>query len=307
MIVSDEVEGALREARPVLAMESTIFTHGLPRPRNLEVALAAEERVRRLGVVPATIGVVAGVPHVGMTAVQIEELANSEDVYKASVRDLAPVTVAGRHAGTTVAATATLAHLAGVGVFSTGGLGGVHRGAPETYDESADLSTLTATPIVVVSAGVKSILDVALTLERLETLNLPVVGYRTDRFPGFYVADSGFPLDHRVDDVTEVVAIRERMDALRLGAALLVANPIPAAEQLDPAAHDAALAEALAAAQAGRVSGKATTPFLLDHIQRATGGRSLDVNVAVYQNNVTLGCGIANALAARRRDTSAGD
>jgi pseudouridine-5'-phosphate glycosidase len=299
--LSAEVGDALRAGGPVLAMESTIFTHGLPRPRNLEVALAAEERARELGVVPATIGVVAGVPRVGLSAAQIEELANSDDVDKASVRDLGPIGVAARHAGTTVAATATLAHLAGVGVFSTGGLGGVHRGAPTTYDESADLSTLTATPIVVVSAGVKSILDIALTLERLETLNLPVVGYRTDRFPGFYVADSGFGLDHRVDEATEIVAIRERMDALGLTAALLVANPISAAEQLDPAAHDAALAEALAAAAAGGVSGKATTPFLLDHIQRATAGRSLDVNVAVYHNNVALGCAIATALAASRR------
>ena len=173
--VSEEVSGALREARPVLAMESTIFTHGLPRPRNLEVALAAEARARELGVVPATIGVVRGVPRVGLAAIEIEELANSDDVFKASVRDLGPVAVAKRHAGTTVAATATLAHGAGVGVFSTGGLGGVHRGASDTYDESADLTTLASVPIVVVSAGVKSILDIALTLERLETLNLPVV------------------------------------------------------------------------------------------------------------------------------------
>jgi pseudouridine-5'-phosphate glycosidase len=301
IVVSEEVGDALRDARPVLAMESTIFTHGLPRPRNLEVALAAEERARGLGVVPATIGVVSGVPHVGLVAAQIEELANSDDVHKASVRDLGPVGVAGSHAGTTVAATATLAQLAGVATFSTGGLGGVHRGAPDTYDESADLTTLATTPIVVVSAGVKSILDIGLTLERFETLNLPVVGYRTDRFPGFYVADSGYPLDHRVDDAAEIVSIRERMDALGLTAALLVANPIPAAEQLDPGSHDAALAEALAAAEANGVTGKATTPFLLDHIQRVTAGRSLDVNVAVYLNNVALGCAIAVEVAARRR------
>jgi pseudouridine-5'-phosphate glycosidase len=300
MVVSEEVGDALRGARPVLAMESTIFTHGLPRPRNLEVALAAETHARELGVVPATIGVVRGVPHVGLVPAQIEELANSDDVYKASVRDLGPVGVAGRHAGTTVAATATLAQLAGVGVFSTGGLGGVHRGAPETYDESADLTTLASTPIVVVSAGVKSILDIGLTLERLETLNLPVVGYRTDRFPGFYVADSGHPLDHRVDEATEIVSIRERMDALGLAAALLVANPISPAEQLDPESHDLALAEALRAAEANGVTGKATTPFLLDHIQRTTAGRSLEVNVAVYLNNVALGCSIAIELAARR-------
>ena len=249
---------------------------------------------------PATIGVVGGVPHVGLAPAQIEELANSDDVYKASVRDLAAVGVARRHAGTTVAATATLAHLAGVGVFSTGGLGGVHRGAPETYDESADLTTLASTPIVVVSAGVKSILDIGLTLERLETLNLPVVGYRTDRFPGFYVADSGYPLDHRVDEAAEIVSIRERMDALGLAAALLVANPISAAEQLDPESHDAALAEALRAAEANGITGKATTPFLLDRIQRSTAGRSLEVNVAVYLNNVALGCSIAIELAARR-------
>jgi pseudouridine-5'-phosphate glycosidase len=300
VVVSEEVGDALRDAGPVLAMESTIFTHGLPRPRNLEVALAAEARARELGVVPATIGVVAGAPHVGLNAAQIEELANSDDIYKASVRDLAPVAVAGRHAGTTVAATAVLARLAGIGVFSTGGLGGVHRGAPETYDESADLTTLASTPIVVVSAGVKSILDIGLTLERLETLNLPVVGYRTDRFPGFYVADSGYPLDHRVDEASEIVSVRDRMDALGLSAALLVANPISAAEQLDPEAHDAALAEALDAAATNGITGKATTPYLLDHILRATAGRSLEVNVAVYLSNVTLGCAIAVERAARR-------
>jgi pseudouridine-5'-phosphate glycosidase len=305
--VSEEVAAALRESRPVLAMESTIFTHGLPRPRNLEVAIAAEARARELGVVPATIAVVRGVPRVGLVAAEIEELANSDDVTKASVRDLAPIAVAGRHAGTTVAATATLAHRAGVGVFSTGGLGGVHRGATETYDESADLTTLASTPIVVVSAGVKSILDIALTLERLETLNLPVVGYRTDRFPGFYVADSGYPLDHRVDAADQIVAIRQRMDVLGLHAALLVANPVPVAEQLDPEVHDAALAEALQAAAARGVTGKATTPFLLDHIQRTTAGRSLDVNIAVYLNNVAVGCAIASAFAASTREGNVRD
>lgn len=296
--VAEEVAAALRDGRPVLAMESTIFTHGLPRPRNVEVALGAEALTRERDVVPATIAVLDGVPHVGLTAEQIERLGGDDTAYKASVRDLALVAASGRNAGTTVAATALLAHRAGVGVFSTGGLGGVHRGAGVTFDESADLPTLAVTPIVVISAGVKSILDIGLTLERMETLNLPVVGYRTDRFPGFYVADSGFPLDHRADDVATIAESRRRMDALGLAAALVVANPVPAARQLDPAVHERVLAEALAAAGAAGVSGKATTPFLLDHIQQATHGASLDVNIAAYLNNVELGCAIAAALAA---------
>ena len=295
--VSDEVRAAVDEGRPVLALESTILTHGLPRPRNLEVGLASEELVRDAGVVPATIGVVDGVPVVGLTAAQVERLCTADGVVKVSVRDLPIARAKGLDGGTTVAATAWLAHRAGIRVMSTGGLGGVHRGASETFDESADLGTLASTPITLVSAGVKSILDIGATLERLETLNVPVVGYRTDRYPGFYVADSGFALDYRIETPADAAALARARDELGLASAVLVANPVDPTKQLDPEFHDRVLAEALDAASAAGVSGHDTTPFLLDHVQRATGGRSLEVNLEVYRGNVALGAEIARAVA----------
>lgn len=295
--IADRVRAAVAAGRPVLALESTILTHGLPRPRNLEVGLETEALVREAGVEPATIGVVDGVPTVGLETAEIERLCASESVVKASTRDL-PVARARRlDAGTTVAATAWLAHRAGVRVFSTGGLGGVHRGANATFDESADLPALAATPITVVSAGVKSILDVPATLERLETLGITVVGYRTDRYPGFYVADSGFPVPARVESATDAADVARARDELGLDAAVLVANPIAESEQLDPAEHERVLAEALSAADAAGVTGHDTTPFLLDFVQRATGGRSLEVNLAVYRGNARLGAEIARDLA----------
>jgi pseudouridine-5'-phosphate glycosidase len=294
--VSAEVTDALAVGRPVLALESTIFTHGLPRPRNLEVALDAEERVRDLGVVPATIGVIDGVPTVGLSPAQIERLSTTDAVVKASLRDLPVATAKGLHAGTTVAATAYLAHRAGIRVFSTGGLGGVHRGAQQTFDESADLGTLATLPLVVVSAGVKSILDIPLTLERLETLNLAVVGYRTTDYPGFYIADSGHDIEYSVDSPDEIARIARIRDGLGIHSTLLVANPVGQDVQLDPDLHDDVLARALAAADAAGVAGHDTTPFLLDFMQRETQGRSLDVNVEVYRGNVTLGARISAAL-----------
>jgi len=295
--VSADVRAAVDAGRPVLALESTIFTHGLPRPRNLQVATDAERIVRDLGVVPATIGVVDGVPTVGLSPDEIERLCSADGVVKASLRDLPVASVKGLSAGTTVAATAYLAHLAGVRVFSTGGLGGVHRRAQETFDESADLSTLATLPLVVVSAGVKSILDIALTLERLETLNLAVVGYRTTDYPGFYISDSGHDIEYSVDSAAEIARIAAARDALGIDSTLLVANPVTAAEQLSPDLHDAVLARALAEADAQGISGHDTTPFLLDLMQRETGGRSLDVNIAVYRGNVTLGAEISRAIA----------
>ncbi|WP_203579391.1 pseudouridine-5'-phosphate glycosidase [Microbacterium hibisci] len=297
LVVAQEVREAVAAGDPVLALESTIFTHGLPRPRNLDVALEAEARVRALGVVPATIGVIEGRPTVGLTPDQIETLSTAEGVVKASVRDVPVAVVKRLSAGTTVAATAHLAARAGVSVFSTGGLGGVHRGAPQTFDESADLPTLASLPLVIVSAGVKSILDIPLTLERLETLNLAVVGYRTTDYPAFYVADSGHDLQYSVDSPAEIAAIARTRDALGISSTLLVANPVAAARQLDPVLHDDVLARALAAADMQGVSGNDTTPFLLDFLQRETGGRSLDVNVEVYRGNVDLGARIARALA----------
>ena len=295
--LGDHVAAAIAAGDPVLALESTIFTHGLPRPRNLEVALEAEERVRAIGVTPATIGVLKGRPVVGLTSAEIEDLSTDDDVVKASLRDLPLAVAKGLSAGTTVAATAHLAHLAGVRVFSTGGLGGVHRGAQESFDESADLPTLAGLPLVVVSAGVKSILDIPLTLERLETLNLAVVGYRTTDYPGFYIADSGHDIEYSVDSPVEIARIVAARDGLGISSTLLVANPVTAEHELPKDLHDDVLARALAAAEEKGVTGHDTTPFLLDFVQRETGGRSLDVNVEVYRGNVGLGAQIAAALA----------
>ncbi|WP_307858536.1 pseudouridine-5'-phosphate glycosidase [Microbacterium flavescens] len=297
LVIAPEVRDAIAAGAPVLALESTIFTHGLPRPRNLEVALEAEERVRSLGVTPATIGVIDGRPTVGLSVAEIERLSTADDVVKASLRDVPVLTSLGRSAGTTVAATAYLADRAGVRVFSTGGLGGVHRDAQQTFDESADLGTLATLPLVVVSAGVKSILDIPLTLERLETLNLAVVGYRTTDYPGFYVADSGQNIEHAAHTPGEIADIARARDGLGIRSTLLVANPVAADRQLDPVLHDEVLARALAAARSEGVTGHDTTPFLLDYLQRETGGRSLDVNVEVYRGNVELGALIARELA----------
>lgn len=296
VIVSTEVREAIAAGHPVVALESTIFTHGLPRPRNLQVATAAEELLRAQGVVPATIGLVGGTPVVGLSPEQIDHLSRADDAVKVSVRDIAIASVKGLDGGTTVAATALLAHHAGIGVFSTGGLGGVHKGASETFDESADLPVLATLPIIVVSAGAKSILDIGRTLERLETLNLAVVGYRTDRYPGFYVADSGHPVGYQVDSPEEVAQIAAVRDALGISSSLLVANPVAEDKQLPPDVHDVVIAEAEQAARDAGVHGNATTPFLLEYIQRATDGASLDVNVEIYRGNVALGGQIANAL-----------
>lgn len=298
--VSEEVRDAVARGIPVLALESTIFTHGLPRPRNLEVARDAEQLVRAAGVVPATIGVIEGCPTVGLSPDEMQRLATDDDAVKLSLRDL-PVAVAkGLSGGTTVAATAYLAHRAGVAVFSTGGLGGVHRDAQHTFDESADLPTLATLPLVVVSAGVKSILDIPLTLERLETLNLTVVGYRTTDYPGFYIADSGYDIEYAVGSAEEIAEIAAARDGLGVRSTILVANPVDPAHELPAELHDDILERALSEASARGVVGHDTTPFLLDFMQRESGGRSLDVNVAVYRGNVALGAEIAAALAAHR-------
>ena len=296
LVVADHVRDALSARAPVVALESTIFTHGLPRPRNVEVALAAEESLRAAGVVPATIGVLAGAATVGLSAEEIGRLGGDDEVVKVSMRDLPIVAAQRLSGGTTVAGTAFLAARAGIAVFATGGLGGVHRGASQSFDESADLPVLAQTPILMVSAGVKSILDVGASLERLETLSITLVGYRTSRFPGFYLADSGFAIDYSVDDPEQAADLVRARQALGVPGAIVVANPVPADRQLDPAEHDRVLGEALASAERDVVLGHDATPYLLDHIQRATQGRSLDVNVAVYENNVRLAGEIATAL-----------
>ncbi|MBN9799358.1 MULTISPECIES: pseudouridine-5'-phosphate glycosidase [Pseudonocardia] len=299
MRVGERVADALAAGRPVLACESTIVTHGLPTPRNLAVAREAEELVGSLGVVPATIGVLDGEVVVGLTGDELSRLAGSPGVAKLSARDLPVAVATGASGGTTVAATAHLAHRAGIRVFATGGLGGVHRGAARTFDESADLPALAALPLVVVSAGVKSVLDVPATLERLETLGVTVAGYRTHAFPGFYVADSGHRVGQRVESPEQAAAAWRAARDLGLPGALLVANPVPAAEQLPPDVHDAALADALAALDGAGIGGQDATPFLLARVRDATGDASLEVNVAVYRHNVALGARIATALTGR--------
>ena len=298
--VGAHVAQAVEAGRPVLALESTIITHGLPRPRNLQVALEAEQQVRDAGVTPATIGVLDGEPVVGLSEDELKRLASDTSVVKLSTRDLPIAAALGLSGGTTVAATAMLAWMADIAVFSTGGLGGVHRGASETFDESADLLALAQYPLVLVSAGVKSILDIPATLERLETLSIPVVGYKTTAYPGFYVADSGYRIDYAVDTPEQIAAMAEARDEMGLNSAILVANPVPREFELDKATHDATLKAALAAADEAHVHGHDITPFLLDFMQRETHGTSLEANLAVYRGNVALGAQIAAAIAARQ-------
>ena len=298
VIVHPEVAEALRAGRGVVALESTLIAHGLPAPDNLRVAGEAEAAVRESGAVPATIAVVGGTVRIGLDEDALAAIALGDDVVKAGVRDLAPAVARGIDAATTVASTAHLAARAGIGVFATGGLGGVHRGARETWDESADLTTLARTGIVVVCAGVKSILDVGATLERLETLNVTVVGFRTDAFPGFYLSDSGHPVGWRVEEPEDVAAVARARDALGLGdRAIVVANPLPAGEQLDPALHDRVLAGSLAAAADAGIAGRDVTPFLLDRFHRETGGASLAANVRLVLRNAALAGRIAVARA----------
>lgn len=296
-----EVADALRVGRPVVALESTIVSHGLPRPDNLRVAREIEQAVRDAGAVPATIGMITGRLVVGLDDAELTRLATVDEVAKLSVRDLAVAAATGADGATTVAATSAVAAAAGIGVFATGGLGGVHREASQSFDESADLTTLARTPIAVVCAGVKSILDQGATLERLETLGVGVVGYRTRRFPGFYLTDGGFDLDWSVDSpeqVATVLAAREQ-HGLHTGG-LVVANPLPVEEQLDPALHDRTLAEGLALLRREGVTGKAVTPFLLAHFHSATEGASLAVNIRIILRNADLAARIAVASAARR-------
>jgi len=298
--VGEDVAEALALGRPVVALETTLIVHGLPRPDNLIVARELERIVREEGAVPATIGVVGGVAVVGLSTPEIERLATRDGVAKLSVRDLPIALARGADGATTVASTALLAARAGITLFATGGLGGVHREARDSWDESADLVTLGRTPIAVVCAGVKSILDVGATLERLETLNVTVLGFRTDRFPGFYLTDSGYALDWSVDTEDEAAAVIAAQRALGAQPAGLVgANPIPVEQQLDPALHDRVLAAGLAEIGRRGVRGKAVSPFLLDYFQHATAGESLRVNRQIVYNNARLAARIARAWALR--------
>lgn len=294
--ISDEVRGALAAGRPVVALESTVLAHGLPRPRNLELGRAMEDDVRAGGAVPATIGVVAGEPVVGLDAAQVERMAMADGVLKLSTRDLAVPVARGRDGATTVAATMWMAHRAGIEVFATGGIGGVHRG--EDRDVSADLTELGRTPTVVVCAGAKSVLDLAATREALETAGVLVAGWGTDELPAFYSPRSGIPVDVRVESAEEAAALWRAHRGLGLPGALLVCVPPPAAHALPGDEVERAIAAAVEDAERQGVRGKEVTPFLLRAVAEATGGRSLEANVALLRNNARVAASIAAALAA---------
>jgi pseudouridine-5'-phosphate glycosidase len=294
LVFSPEVAAALASNSPIVALESTIISHGLPRPSNLNVAREVEAIVREHGATPATIAILDGVVHIGLTDEQLVAIANRDDISKASSRDLAVLVASKKSAATTVAATAHLAAQAGIKVFATGGLGGVHRGANESFDESADLTALSTLDITVVCAGVKSILDVGATLERLETLAIGLVGYKTTAFPGFYLTDSGFTLEHRVDSAADIAAVIKARESVGTnGAALLVANPV--VKEMNRAKHDQILATGLAKAEAAHITGKDVTPFLLEHFHTTSEGESLSVNIEIIKSNSALAADIAVA------------
>ena len=292
---SAEVSAAIAAGKPVVALESTIISHGLPRPSNLAVAIECERIIREHGAVPATIALLDGVVHVGLEIKELEAIANRDDISKASVRDLAIIVASRKSAATTVAATAHIAAIAGIKVFATGGLGGVHRGANESFDESADLTALSQLDMTVVCAGVKSILDVHATLERLETLAIGLVGYKTNRFPGFYLSDSGYALEYRVDSPAEIAAIiKARTSIGTQFKALIVANPVK--NEMEKNRHDQILATGLAKAAHDGIDGKAVTPYLLEHFHTASQGESLAINTEIIKSNCALAAEIAVAL-----------
>ena len=299
LVLTEEVRGALAEGRPVVALESTIISHGMPYPQNVEMATKVEEIVRAGGAVPATIAVLRGRPTIGLTPEDLDLLATDASVAKVSIRDLSYVVARGAHGATTVASTMRLAALAGIRVFVTGGLGGVHRGAETSFDVSADLTELASTDVTVVCAGVKSILDIGLTLERLETLGVPVLGYGTDDFPSFFSRSSGFAVPMRVDTPDEVAALMEAKWALGLSGGVVVANPIPADDEIDADEMAAVIDRALADMDAAGVHGKDATPYLLGRIVEITGGASLRANIALVEHNARLGAAVAGAYARR--------
>ena len=293
--LSAEVAAALKAGKPIVALESTIISHGLPRPSNLEVALECERIVRDAGAVPATIALLDGKVLVGVERAELEAIANRDDISKASIRDLAIIVAQGKSAATTVAATAHIASLAGIHIFATGGLGGVHRGANESFDESADLTALANVDMTMICAGVKSILDVPATLERLETLAITLVGYKTNAFPGFYLTDSGFTVEHRADSPEEIAEIiKARTSVGTLTKALVVANPVK--KEMEKSRHDAILASGLKKADQEGITGKAVTPFLLEHFHTTSEGESLAINTEIIKANCLLAAQIAVAL-----------
>lgn len=295
MRFSKEVKEALSKGKPVVALESTIISHGLPRPKNLEVAEEVESIIRAEGAVPATIALLDGEICVGLESAELNRVAFEDNFAKASIRDLPILAASGASAATTVAATSHIAHLAGIQFFATGGLGGVHRGAVESWDESADLLSLASIPVLVVCAGVKSILDIPATLERLETLSVPLIGYRTKNFPGFYLPDSGYQIEHSADSPEAIAAIwRSRSKVGTESSGMVVANPTPS--PMDPGLHERLLTDGLAAAKKEGIKGKAVTPFLLEYFHSNSSGESLRVNVEIIKNNSRLAAAIATSL-----------
>ncbi|GAB2838953.1 pseudouridine-5'-phosphate glycosidase [Lentzea nigeriaca] len=289
--IAEEVAAALAENRPVVALESTILSHGLPAPRNLAVAARLEKVVREAGAVPATIAVLDGVPHIGLSEAQLDRVCTSGDLAKLSLRDLGAAYALRRSGATTVASTTALAHQAGIRVFATGGLGGVHRGARETWDVSADLDVVATTPVLIVCSGVKSILDMGATLEVLETRSVPVIGYQTSRFPAFYRRESEFDVPWRVENPAEAAAVFAEG-----GRGMLLANPIPAAYEMDAALHDRLLAEGLQKLVDQDVRGKDVSPVLLEHFHTASAGVSLDANEELVVNNASVASKVAVEL-----------
>jgi pseudouridine-5'-phosphate glycosidase len=298
LALTDEVAAALADGRPVVALESTIISHGMPYPQNVQMATAVEQIIRDGGAVPATIALLGGKPHIGLDADALELLASDENVLKVSVRDLPYVMARGLHGATTVAATMRLASLAGITTFVTGGLGGVHRGAQQTFDTSADLTELSHTSVAVISAGVKSILDIGLTLETLETLEVPVLAYGTDEFPAFFSRSSGHAAPMRVDTPAEVAAVMEAKWDLGIAGGVSVVNPIPEADEIPADQIDGIIEQALADMAKRAIHGKEATPFLLGRIVEITGGASLTANIALVENNARLGAEVAKAFTA---------
>ncbi len=305
VIIADEVRTALGEGRGVVALESTIISHGLPSDSSARVAREIEAGVRESGAVPATIAIVDGQVRIGLDDNALHRIATDGSVVKSSIRDLGNVVDSGALGATTVASTAYLAHRVGIRVFATGGLGGVHRGATKSFDESADLQALAHTPVALVCAGVKSILDVPATLERLETLSVAVLGYRSERFPGFYIQDSGYAVPWVAQSAAEIAGILRARDALGLEQALVVANPIPDGLEMDRDLHDATLAAALQALQDNQIRGKDVTPFMLGYFHSHTQGASLQANIDLVVNNARLAGDISTALTVRLADSPA--
>jgi pseudouridine-5'-phosphate glycosidase len=307
VVVQEEVLTALGAGRGVVALESTILAHGLPHPDNIEIAAQIEDAVRAGGAVPATIAVLGGVVHVGLGPSELERICTASDVAKLSMRDLGVAVALGLDGATTVASTSAVAHLAGIRVFATGGLGGVHRGASATFDVSADLGVIASTPVLVVCAGVKSILDVPGTLETLETLSVPVLGYRTNAFPGFYLSDSGHEVPWRVESAAEAAAVVVARDRLGTDAAgVVLANPLPVDRQVERGLHDRLVAEGLAVLEREGVHGKDVTPRLLEYFHDNSGGESLRANVELVLSNARLAGEVAAQIVAQSAGHTAG-